>query len=130
MTRAAGREIGVALLGLGNVGAGVIKLLEDNAPAITARLGARLVVRAIAVRAKAFEFRVIAVDPEPVEKPDCVERLNSEIRKIVNSAEVKDAWAKQGAAPLSMSTDEFGHYIREDIAKWTNIVRISGAKVD
>jgi homoserine dehydrogenase len=46
------REIGVALLGLGNVGAGVIKLLDDNAAAIEARLGARLVVRAIAVRAR------------------------------------------------------------------------------
>jgi tripartite-type tricarboxylate transporter receptor subunit TctC len=59
-----------------------------------------------------------------------VERLNAEIRKIVNSPEAKDAWAKQGAAPLSMSTEEFGQYLREDIAKWANIVKISGAKVD
>ena len=35
------RTIGVALLGLGNVGGGVVKLLEDNAAAIEARLGAR-----------------------------------------------------------------------------------------
>ena len=41
------REIGIALLGLGNVGSGVIKLLEENAAAITARLGARLVVRGV-----------------------------------------------------------------------------------
>ena len=63
--------------------------------------------------------------PKPI-----VERLNAEIRKIVNSPEVKEAWAKQGAAPMSMSTDEFGQYLREDIAKWANIVKISGAKVD
>ncbi len=44
------REIGVGLLGLGNVGAGVVKLLADNAEAIEARLGATVVVRAIAVR--------------------------------------------------------------------------------
>ena len=50
--------------------------------------------------------------PKPI-----VERLNAEIRKIVNSADVKDAWAKQGAAPMNMSTDEFGRYLREDIAK-------------
>jgi homoserine dehydrogenase len=56
------REIGVGLLGLGNVGAGVVKLLEDNAPAIEARLGARVVVRAIAVRDLDKE-RLIAVDP-------------------------------------------------------------------
>jgi hypothetical protein len=35
-----------------------------------------------------------------------------------------------GAAPMHMSTEEFGHYLREDIAKWANIVKISGAKVD
>ncbi len=63
--------------------------------------------------------------PRPI-----VERLNTEIRKVVNSAEVREAWAKQGAAPMSMTTDEFGQYIREDIAKWARIVKISGAKVD
>ena len=39
------RTIGIALLGLGNVGGGVVKLLEDNAAAIAARLGATLRVR-------------------------------------------------------------------------------------
>jgi tripartite-type tricarboxylate transporter receptor subunit TctC len=63
--------------------------------------------------------------PKPI-----VERLNAEIRKIVNSPEVKEAWAKQGAAPMSMSTDEFGQYLRDDIAKWAKVVKISGAKVD
>jgi homoserine dehydrogenase len=56
------REIGIALLGLGNVGAGVVKLLEDNAAAIRGRLGARLVVRAIAVRAPDKKKRLVEVD--------------------------------------------------------------------
>lgn len=55
------REIGVGLLGLGNVGAGVVKLLADNAEAIEARLGARVAVRAIAVRDLDKE-RLVAVD--------------------------------------------------------------------
>src|SRR6188768_378039 len=56
------RTIGVALLGLGNVGSGVVKLLEDNAEAIQARLGARIAVRAIAVRDPDKVGRVVAVD--------------------------------------------------------------------
>ena len=56
------RTIGVALLGLGNVGGGVVKLLEDNAAAIEARLGARLEVRAIAVRDVDKAHRVVDVD--------------------------------------------------------------------
>jgi homoserine dehydrogenase len=57
------REIGVGLLGLGNVGAGVIKVLEDNARAIEARLGTQIRVRAIAVRDVA-KARLVDVDPE------------------------------------------------------------------
>ncbi|MEO8841731.1 MAG: homoserine dehydrogenase [Kofleriaceae bacterium] len=56
------RTIGVALLGLGNVGGGVVKLLADNAVAIEARLGARLEVRAIAVRDVDKRERVVEVD--------------------------------------------------------------------
>ncbi len=63
--------------------------------------------------------------PKPI-----VERLNAEIRRVAGSTEVKEAWAKQGAAPMSMSTEEFGQYLREDIAKWAKVVKISGAKVD
>lgn len=58
------REIGVALLGLGNVGGGVVKLLEANAAAIEARLGARLVVRAMVVRDPDKAKRVIDVPRE------------------------------------------------------------------
>ena len=56
------REIGVALLGLGNVGGGVTKLLKDNAAAIEGRLGARLDVRAICVRDPDKATRVVEVD--------------------------------------------------------------------
>jgi len=55
-------SIGVALLGLGNVGGGVVRLLDDNAHAIQARLGARLHVRAIAVRDPDKAQRVVEVD--------------------------------------------------------------------
>src|SRR5215470_13919446 len=55
------REIGVGLLGLGNVGSGVVKLLTDNAQAIEARLGARVVVRKIAVQ-KAEKRRLVEVE--------------------------------------------------------------------
>ena len=61
---------------------------------------------------------------------DIVNKLNAEIRKIVNNPEVKTAWAKQGAVPMSMTVAEFDHYLNADIAKWSNIVKVSGAKAD
>ena len=62
--------------------------------------------------------------------PAIVSRLNAEIAKIVAKPEVRDEWAKQGAVPMSMSTDEFTKYLNDDIAKWARIVKISGAKAD
>jgi homoserine dehydrogenase len=56
------RAIGVGLLGLGNVGSGLIKILEDNSEAIAARIGARIDVRRIAVR-EAEKPRLVDVDP-------------------------------------------------------------------
>jgi tripartite-type tricarboxylate transporter receptor subunit TctC len=59
-----------------------------------------------------------------------VDRLNAEITKFANAPETREAWARQGAVAMSMSTDEFGRFLREDIDKWARIVKISGAKAD
>jgi tripartite-type tricarboxylate transporter receptor subunit TctC len=61
---------------------------------------------------------------------DVVNKLNAEIRKIVNNPEVKATWAKQGAVPMSMNVAEFDQYLNADITKWANIVKVSGAKPD
>ena len=44
------REIGIGLIGCGVVGSGTVSLLTNNAELIASRVGARLVVRKIAVR--------------------------------------------------------------------------------
>jgi tripartite-type tricarboxylate transporter receptor subunit TctC len=59
-----------------------------------------------------------------------VERLNAEIGKVVASAEVKEAWAKQGANPMVMSPAEFEQYMRADIAKWAKVIAQAGIKRD
>ena len=63
--------------------------------------------------------------PKPI-----VEKLNAEIRRAVESPEMKAAWAKQGAVSMSMSTAEFDRYLREDVEKWARVVKISGARPD
>ena len=40
--------------------------------------------------------------PKPI-----VDKLNAEINKVLQAAEVKEAWAKQGAEPLIMTPAEF-----------------------
>ena len=60
--------------------------------------------------------------------PEIVNKLNAEIRKIVAQPDVKATWASQGAVPMSMTVPEFQQYLKDDIAKWATIVKISGAK--
>jgi tripartite-type tricarboxylate transporter receptor subunit TctC len=61
--------------------------------------------------------------------PEIVNKLNAEITKVVNSPKVKDAWAKQGAVPMTMTPAAFGAFLEKDIAKWAKIVKISGATI-
>jgi tripartite-type tricarboxylate transporter receptor subunit TctC len=63
--------------------------------------------------------------PRPV-----LEKLNSEINRVLNSGEVQENWSKQGAVPMGMTLDQFDKFLREDIVKWEKIVKLSGAKVD
>jgi tripartite-type tricarboxylate transporter receptor subunit TctC len=63
----------------------------------------------------------------PAKTPQAVvDRLNAEIRKVMARPDVKAAWAKQGANPLSMSPAEFDKYLRADIAKWAKVVSFAG----
>ena len=59
-----------------------------------------------------------------------VNKLNAEITKAVSRADVKADWAKQGATPMQMTPEAFAKYVKEDIDKWANIVKISGAKFE
>src|SRR5467141_595247 len=67
--------------------------------------------------------------PNATPKP-IIDMLNSEIQKIANLPDVKEAWAKQGAAPMRMTPAEFGKFMEQDIQKWAKVVKFSGAKVD
>ena len=55
--------------------------------------------------------------------------LNTSINKVINKPEVKEAWLKQGAIPMVKTPQEFDAYLRKDIEKWAEVVKISGAKV-
>jgi tripartite-type tricarboxylate transporter receptor subunit TctC len=63
--------------------------------------------------------------PRPI-----LERLNSEVNKLLNSAEVKENWAKQGTTTMGMSIDQFDKFLRDEIVKWAKVVKLSGAKID
>ena len=59
-----------------------------------------------------------------------VDKLNEAVSKISSQADVKQQWAKQGAAPLIMNPVAFDKYLQDDIAKWSGVIKSANIKLD
>jgi tripartite-type tricarboxylate transporter receptor subunit TctC len=55
-----------------------------------------------------------------------VQKLNSEINKVLNRPDIQAAWAEQGALPMIMNPVEFAAFVRADIDKWAHVVKFAG----
>ena len=61
---------------------------------------------------------------------DIVSRLHSETVKALDTAEMKQRLASQGAVVLTNTPEQFAAYLRSEIDKWGRIVKASGARLD
>ena len=56
-----------------------------------------------------------------------VERLNAETRKALASPFVTEQFVGQGLEPTPSTPQEFGAYLRSEVAKWAKVIKASGA---
>jgi len=61
---------------------------------------------------------------------EIVKRLNVEIVRIINSPEIRQKLIDMGAEPAPNSPEEFAAMVKTEVAKWSDVVRKSGAVVD
>ncbi len=59
---------------------------------------------------------------------DVVERLNSEVSRIITDADVKARFAAEGAEPAGGSPREFAAFVRADYEKWGKVVKAVGIR--
>jgi tripartite-type tricarboxylate transporter receptor subunit TctC len=59
-----------------------------------------------------------------------VTRLNTALVKVLADPEVKKKLAEQGAEPYSEKPEQFAAFIRAESAKWSQVVKASGASAD
>ncbi|MBV1796761.1 tripartite tricarboxylate transporter substrate binding protein [Siccirubricoccus sp. G192] len=62
--------------------------------------------------------------------PAIVARLATEAAGVLRTPEMQRKLAEQGSEPVGSTPEEFAAFIRTEIPKWTEIVRISGATAD
>ena len=63
-------------------------------------------------------FMAPAATPKPI-----VDKLHSEITKILTRPDIKDAWEKTGASPIVMTQPEFKQFMDGQIDKWANVIK-------
>jgi tripartite-type tricarboxylate transporter receptor subunit TctC len=63
--------------------------------------------------------------PAPV-----IRRLNAEVTKALESADVRDRLQAQGAEPMPGTPEAFATFMREEMAKWAPVVKQAGVKLD
>jgi tripartite-type tricarboxylate transporter receptor subunit TctC len=62
--------------------------------------------------------------------PEIVARLNGEVQKFMQSKEISARLTAEGARFIPLSPDQFGAFVKAEIAKWAPVVKASGAKAD
>ena len=60
--------------------------------------------------------------PAGTPKPN-IDKLNAAVSAFVKRPEILKLWREQGALPMSMSPEEFDKFLRNDIAKWAEVVK-------
>jgi tripartite-type tricarboxylate transporter receptor subunit TctC len=59
-----------------------------------------------------------------------VNKLNAELVKIVKLPDIREKMAAQGAEPHTNSPEEFGAWMKSEIAQWTKVIIDANIKVD
>ena len=57
-------------------------------------------------------------------------RVIDEVRKAIQSDELKAIWASQGAEFPNLSQQQFGAFVSGEVKRWAGVVKASGARLD
>ena len=52
-----------------------------------------------------------------------VKLLSDEINKLLDNPELRERLSGEALEPMPMSPEEFGRYIRDDIARWSRLAK-------
>lgn len=59
-----------------------------------------------------------------------IQTLHDDVIKAVNSPDVRDRLAAQGAEPSNFSSEDFVRFLKDDTRRWTEVIKTNGIKVE
>jgi tripartite-type tricarboxylate transporter receptor subunit TctC len=88
-------------------------------------------VPAIGETLKGFDIVLYSGVIGPAKMPaEVVARLSKELSRMVTTPAIREAWARQGADPISMTPEQVTAHLQSDIQKLGRLVKAAGAKID
>lgn len=69
------------------------------------------------------------VGPAGIPAP-IVKQLNDSLNQVLRSPDLRDKLSVEAVEPMPMSSEQFGQYIRADIARWTKLARARNIDLD
>ncbi|WP_298835323.1 tripartite tricarboxylate transporter substrate binding protein [uncultured Piscinibacter sp.] len=61
---------------------------------------------------------------------EIVDTMQAEMRKALNSEELKATWTNLGADAPNLYGEAFGKFVSSEVKRWAEVVKASGAKLD
>lgn len=61
---------------------------------------------------------------------DVINRVNAEVTRILRQPDVRDRILVTGNEPAPTTPEEFGSFIKSEVAKWTRVIKESGIKIE
>jgi tripartite-type tricarboxylate transporter receptor subunit TctC len=62
--------------------------------------------------------------------PEIVDKLNAAVNAVLADAKLKARFHELGGEPMPMSPAEFGKLVADETAKWADVVKFAGVKVE
>jgi len=62
--------------------------------------------------------------------PDVVMKVHAALIKTLRTKATRDAFARLGAETLESTPEEFARFVRDDLAKWSKVVRDANIKLE
>ena len=128
--------------------AGQVDMMFDGLGSSAAHIkGGRIRALAVAADKRAPGFADVPTAPEagvpqykvatwygiwaPKNTPrDAVTAMQGEMRKALNSDELKAAWTGLGTETPNLWGEDFGRFVSSEVKRWAEVVKASGAKLD
>jgi tripartite-type tricarboxylate transporter receptor subunit TctC len=62
--------------------------------------------------------------------PEIIERLHGELARIVQQPDVRSQFLMMGSEPMSNTPEQFSVELRAAVARWSDVARLAGIRVD